>query len=52
MFHNIIEPLQDLAEQNRDLIGYVVINLGNEALSIVRWGLEVLPPLLQPYFAQ
>ena len=25
---------------------------GNGALSIVRWGLEVLPPLLQPYFTR
>ncbi|WP_169811681.1 hypothetical protein [Nocardia shimofusensis] len=51
MFHNIIEPLQDLAEQNRDVIGFVVINLGNGILSAVKWGLEVLPPLLQPYVA-
>jgi len=52
MFHDIIEPLQDLAEQNRDVIGFYVISLGNGALSAVKWGLEVFTPLLQPYFAQ
>ncbi|WP_227983578.1 hypothetical protein [Nocardia spumae] len=52
MFTNIIEPLQQLAEQNRDVIGFVVINLGNAALGVARWGLDVATPLLQQFFSE
>ncbi|AHH16676.1 hypothetical protein [Nocardia nova] len=52
MFTNIIEPLQQLAEQNRDVIGFVVINLGNAALGIARWGLDAATPLLQQFFSE
>ena len=34
MFSTIIEPLRDLAEQNRDLLGFVVIGLGNFGLGV------------------
>ncbi|BDU06082.1 hypothetical protein IU440_27400 [Nocardia cyriacigeorgica] len=52
MFTNIIEPLRDLAEQNRDVIGFVVINLGNAALGLAKHGLDVATPLLQQFFSE
>ncbi|MET7772794.1 hypothetical protein [Nocardia sp. NPDC005366] len=52
MFTNIIEPLRDLAEQNRDLIGFVVIGLGNGILGITKWGLDAATPLLQQFFSE
>ncbi|MEV5649771.1 hypothetical protein AB0L57_16120 [Nocardia sp. NPDC052254] len=52
MFTNIIEPLQQLAEQNRDVIGFVVINTGNAILGVVRWGFDAATPLLQQFFSE
>ena len=52
MFTNIIEPLQALAEQNRDVIGFVVINMGNAMLGIARWGFDAATPLLQQFFSE
>ncbi|WP_054811892.1 hypothetical protein [Nocardia arizonensis] len=52
MFTNIIEPLRDMAEQNRDVIGFVVINLGNAALGVAKWGLDAATPLLQQFFSE
>ena len=52
MFSTIIEPLRDLAEQNRDLLGFVVIGLGNGVLGIGKFGLDVATPLLQQFFSE
>ncbi|BAD56807.1 hypothetical protein NFA_19610 [Nocardia farcinica IFM 10152] len=52
MFDQFIEPLQPLAEQNRDLIGFVVINLGNGMLAAAKWALEAATPILQQFFAK
>ncbi|MBF6520432.1 hypothetical protein [Nocardia farcinica] len=52
MFDQFIEPLQSLAEQNRDLIGFVVINLGNGMLAAAKWALEAATPILQQFFAK
>ncbi|MGN2635142.1 hypothetical protein ACWEKT_04185 [Nocardia takedensis] len=52
MFSDYIEPLRDLAEQNRDLLGFVVINLGNATLGITKWGLDLATPILQQFFSE
>lgn len=52
MFSEFIEPLRDGAEQNRDLIGFVVINLGNAALGVAKWGLDAATPILQQFFSE
>lgn len=52
MFTSVIEPLRELAEQNRDLIGFVVVNLGNAGLGIAKWGFDAATPLLQQFFSE
>jgi len=52
MFPNIIQPLQQLAEQNRDAIGFVVITVGNAILGAARWGLDAATPWLQQFFSE
>ncbi|MET8651300.1 MULTISPECIES: hypothetical protein [Nocardia] len=52
MFSTIIEPLRDLAEQNRDLLGFVVIGLGNFGLGVTKFGLDLATPLLQQFFSE
>ncbi|MEU4322237.1 hypothetical protein ACFV24_20900 [Nocardia fluminea] len=46
-----MQALRDFAEANYDLIGAVVIGLGNLGLTVAKTVIELGTPLLQGFFA-
>ncbi|MEU4838367.1 hypothetical protein [Nocardia testacea] len=42
-----MQMLQQWAQDNYETIGFFVVNLGNAALTIGKWGIEMATPLLQ-----
>ncbi|MEV0336394.1 hypothetical protein [Nocardia sp. NPDC050717] len=45
-----MQQLRDFAQDNYDLIGHVVIGLGNLGLSVAKVVIDMGAPLLQPFF--
>ncbi|GAD87659.1 hypothetical protein [Nocardia asteroides] len=46
-----MQQLRDFAQQNYDLIGAVVIGLGNLGLSVAKTVIDLGTPILQGFFA-
>lgn len=46
-----MQQLRDFAEANYDLIGTVVIGLGNLSLGIAKLAIDIGTPILQQFFA-
>ncbi|GGN97102.1 hypothetical protein ACWF9G_25075 [Nocardia sp. NPDC055029] len=46
-----MQQLRDFAEANYDLIGAVVIGLGNFGLTVAKLVIDLGTPILQGYFA-
>lgn len=42
-----VQMLQQWAQDNYETIGFIVVNLGNAALTIGKWGIEMTTPFLQ-----
>lgn len=45
-----MQQLRDFAQDNYDLIGHVVIGLGNLGLTVAKVVIDLGAPLLQPFF--
>jgi len=46
------DPLLQLAIDNRDWLGFVVMHAGNAAVTVARAAFEQATPLLQQFFSE